>query len=74
MGLHFIAEGATQGEPGVVATLQENPRNSRAVARSFSWSFDGAVEVLYRSPLDIQIDESIYALFDAVKRLGARRC
>ena len=53
--------------------LQENPSQLERVARSFSWSLDGAVDVLYRSPVDIQIDEWIYALFDAVERLGARR-
>ena len=73
MGLHFIVEGAEHGEPGVVATLQENPSQLERVARSFSWSLEGAVDVLYRSPVDIQIDEWIYALFDAVERLGARR-
>jgi circadian clock protein KaiC len=73
MGLHFIMEGAQHGEPGVVATLQENPSQLERVARSFSWSLERAVDVLYRSPVDIQIDEWIYALFDAVERLGARR-
>jgi circadian clock protein KaiC len=29
--------------------------------------------VLYRSPVDIQIDEWIYALFETVERVGARR-
>jgi circadian clock protein KaiC len=73
MGLHFLREGAAQGEPGVIATLQENPSQLERVVRSFSWSLDDAVHVLYRSPVDIQIDEWIYALFDAVERLGARR-
>jgi circadian clock protein KaiC len=73
MGLHFIMEGAEHGEPGVVATLQENPSQLERVAGSFGWSFGDAVDVLYRSPVDIQIDEWIYDLFDAVERLGARR-
>jgi circadian clock protein KaiC len=73
MGLQFVMAGAAGGEPGVVASLQENPSQLERVVRSFSWSLDDAVEVLYRSPVDIQIDEWIYALFDAVERLGARR-
>ena len=45
MGLHFIVEGAERGEPGVVASLQENPSQLERVAHSFSWSLDGAVDV-----------------------------
>jgi circadian clock protein KaiC len=72
LGLHFIIEGAATGQGGVIATLQENPSQLERVARSFSWTLD-EVEVLYRSPVDIQIDEWIYALFAAVERTGARR-
>ena len=73
MGLHFITSGAAQGEPGVIASLQENPSQLERVARSFSWTLDGAVEVMYRSPVDIQIDEWIYELLETVERVGARR-
>jgi circadian clock protein KaiC len=73
LGLHFITDGAAKGEAGVIATLQENPSQLERVARSFCWSLDGPVEVLYRSPVDIQIDEWIYALFETVERVGARR-
>ncbi|MDX6573738.1 MAG: circadian clock protein KaiC [Gaiellales bacterium] len=73
LGLHFITDGADRGEAGVIATLQENPSQLERVVRSYSWSLDGPVEVLYRSPVDIQIDEWIYALFETVERVGARR-
>jgi circadian clock protein KaiC len=73
MGLHFITHGAAHGEPGVIASLQENPSQLQRVAQSFSWKLDGAVEVMYRSPVDIQIDEWIYDLLETVERTGARR-
>ena len=73
MGLHFITRGAELGEPGVIASLQENPSQLERVAHSFSWSLDGLVEIMYRSPVDIQIDEWVYDLFDAVERSGAKR-
>jgi hypothetical protein len=63
-GLHFITSGAAQDEPGVIASLQENPSQLERVARSFSWTLDGVVEVMYRSPVDIQIDEWIYELLE----------
>jgi len=73
MGLHFITSGAAQDEPGVIASLQENPSQLQRVAHSFSWTLDGVVEVMYRSPVDIQIDEWIYELLETVERTGARR-
>jgi circadian clock protein KaiC len=73
MGLQFIARGAAQGDPGVVASLQENPTQLARVARAFSWSLDGPTEVMYRSPVNIQIDEWVYELLGTVERIGARR-
>lgn len=73
MGLHFITSGAARDEPGVIASLQENPSQLERVARSFSWTLDGVVNVMYRSPVDIQIDEWIYELLDTVERIGAQR-
>ena len=40
MGLHFIFSGAADGEPGVIATLQENPVQLERIARGFGWSLD----------------------------------
>jgi circadian clock protein KaiC len=73
MGLHFITSGAAQDEPGVIASLQENPSQLQRVAHSFSWTLNGVVEVMYRSPVAIQIDEWIYELLETVERTGARR-
>ena len=38
MGLHFIVSGVRRGEPGVVATLQENPTQLQRIAQGFGWS------------------------------------
>jgi circadian clock protein KaiC len=74
MGLHFVFNGARHGEPGVVATLQENPIQLERIVRGFGWSLDEpGVEVMYRSPVDIYIDEWVYDLLDAAERTGARR-
>jgi circadian clock protein KaiC len=74
MGLHFIFNGARHGEPGVIATLQENTTQLERVAGGFGWSVNEPnVEVMYRSPVDIHIDEWAYELLHAVKRTGARR-
>jgi circadian clock protein KaiC len=74
MSLHFIFDGAASGEPGVMATLQENPTQLQRLARGFGWSLDDErVAVMYRSPNDVYIDEWVYELFDLVERVGAKR-
>jgi circadian clock protein KaiC len=74
MGLHFIFNGVRQGEPGVIATLQENVTQLERIAQGFGWSVNEPdVEVMYRSPVDIYIDEWADELLRTVKQTGARR-
>jgi circadian clock protein KaiC len=74
MGLHFIFNGARQGEPGVIASLQENTTQLQRVAEGFGWSLhEPHVEMMYRSPVDIYVDEWVHDLVQAVERTGARR-
>ncbi len=74
MGLHFIVEGARHGEPGVIATLQENPHQLDSVSAGFGWSLrEPGVEMLYASSVDLYVDEWMYALFDRMQAVGARR-
>jgi circadian clock protein KaiC len=74
MGLHFVMNGARQGQPGVIASLQENPTQLQRVLAGFGWSLrEPNVEVMYRSPVDIYIDEWVYHLLDTIERTRARR-
>jgi len=74
MGLHFIFNGIRQGEPGVLATLQEHPTQLARIVKGFGWSAEEeGVELMYRSPVDIYTDEWVYDLLEAVERTGARR-
>jgi circadian clock protein KaiC len=74
MGLHFIFSGAASGQPGVIATLQENPIQLQRMAGGFGWSLDDEqVSVMYRSPNDVYIDEWVYELLDCVEATGAKR-
>ncbi len=68
MGLQFVSRGAELGEPGIVASLQENPSQIGRVAAGFSWNLDGPVEIIYRSPVDLYIDEWIYELLEETDR------
>ncbi|HWE56570.1 MAG TPA: ATPase domain-containing protein [Acidimicrobiales bacterium] len=74
MGLHFIFEGGNRGEPGILLTLQENRHQLSRIVRRFGWSVDDPhVTLLYRSPVDVYIDELIYELLAMVADTGARR-
>ncbi len=74
LGLHFILAGLDRGDPGVIATLQENPTQVERMLAGFSWpAGHQPIEVMYRSPVDIYIDEWVYTLLDIVERTGARR-
>jgi circadian clock protein KaiC len=74
MGLHFLYHGAEAGEPGIMATFQENRSQLERIVTSFGWSIDDPrVHVLSRSVVDMNIDEWIYELLDVVERTGARR-
>jgi circadian clock protein KaiC len=74
MGLHFIVNGARHGEPCLIASLQENKTQLERIAAGFGWSVaEPGIEVMYRSPVDVYIDEWVHALLERVERTGARR-
>jgi circadian clock protein KaiC len=74
MGLHFIFHGAKTGEPGILATFQENKTQLSRIVKGFGWSLeDKGVHILSRSVVDMYIDEWVYELLDLVARTGATR-
>jgi circadian clock protein KaiC len=74
MGLHFLFRGAESGEPGILATFQENETQLARVAKSFGWKLEGSdVHILSRSVVDINIDEWVYQLLDLIEKIKARR-
>jgi circadian clock protein KaiC len=74
MGLSFIFGGAAQGERGLIANLQENPSQLQRTARGFGWSLaDPNVFLMYRSTVDLYIDEWAYSLLDAIEARGVTR-
>ncbi|MDB4974569.1 MAG: protein kinase [Myxococcaceae bacterium] len=74
----FVAAGVLQGENGVMAVFEEYPEDY--VARAQAMGFDlqamaeaGKVEVLYLRPLDLSPDEVLFAIQQAVEKIGAKR-
>jgi circadian clock protein KaiC len=74
MGLHFLYRGAEAGEPGILATFQENETQLARIVSSFGWSIsDPNVHVLSRGLVDMNVDEWVYELLDLVEKTNARR-
>ena len=74
MGLHFVFNGVRQGERGVIASMQENPTQLERIARAFGWSLnEDDVTLMYRSPVDMYVDEWVYELLDTIEATGATR-
>jgi circadian clock protein KaiC len=78
IGIHFIAEGVSRGEPGVMAIFEETVPKYLAQAGGFGVDLqkmidEGQVEMVYIRPLDLSVDETLYAIQSAVERVGARR-
>jgi circadian clock protein KaiC len=72
--LHFVLAGAAAGEPSVIANFQENPVQLRDIVKGFGWSLESdMIELMYRTPVDLHIDEWVYDVFDTVERQNAQR-
>jgi circadian clock protein KaiC len=74
MGLHFIFNGAAARQPGIIATLQENTTQLERIVGGFGWTLaNESVELMYRSPVDLYLDEWFYELLEVIDRTRARR-
>ena len=74
IGLHFLFEGAKSGEPGILATFQENRTQLERIVSGFGWTLDApGMHVLSRGMVDVYIDEWVYELLDLIESVGAKR-
>ncbi|MEO7822179.1 MAG: ATPase domain-containing protein [Gemmatimonadaceae bacterium] len=74
----FMVAGLEKGECGVIAIFEEYPEEylTRASMRNpviEKMVEAGKLELIYLRPLDLSVDEALYAILDAVERLGAKR-
>jgi len=78
IGLHFIAHGALKGEPGLYLGLQENPTQLSRAMQSFGWDpgellDGGGFELMYRSPVEMQLDSIASQVFQRVRAGTVKR-
>lgn len=78
LATQFIAEGAAQGEPGVLVVFEEHPKEYVHRAQGLGFPLqkmveEGMLEVMYLRPLDLSPDETLFEIREAAERVGARR-
>jgi circadian clock protein KaiC len=76
--IQFIKEGIRLREPGVVVLFEETTPKYLDQANAFGVDLaqmrrEGLLEMVYVRPLDLSMDEALYAIQSAVDRVGARR-
>jgi circadian clock protein KaiC len=74
IGLNFICKGATNGEPGLYIGLQENPIQIARTMKNFGWRVEelldsGNFELMYRSPVELQLDSVTAELLQRVRQV-----
>jgi circadian clock protein KaiC len=74
LGLHFAFQRARERGGTIFATFDENPSQLATAAAGFGWSFEAAgVHLMYRSAVDLHLDEWVYELLGLVEQCNARR-
>jgi circadian clock protein KaiC len=78
LATQFIAEGLRHDEPGIMVIFEERPEGYTQRADTFGLDLQtaatkGALEVLYLRPLDLSVDETMFAIVEAINRVGAKR-
>jgi len=76
--LHFLLNGAQQGEPGAYISFQEDPNQLAQVARNFGFDVveleaRGLLAMFYTSPVELDADEHMLKIVETIERVGARR-
>ncbi|MDT7560798.1 MAG: circadian clock protein KaiC, partial [Pseudonocardiales bacterium] len=74
IGLHFVFHGVRNGEPGLIATMQEDPAQLERIVRQFGWSLaNDHITLMYRSPFVLYLDLWVHELLHAIDTTGATR-
>lgn len=77
IGLQFAFEGARRGEPTLYMSFQENPsqllRTIRGLGADVEQLEAQGLDLVYASPVELQIDSIIVDLFRRIEQRGVRR-
>jgi circadian clock protein KaiC len=78
VGLHFLRAGVDHGEPGLLASFQENPTQLARMMAQLGWEpaklvGPGKLDHLYTSPVELQIDAVAHEIVRRIERHGVKR-
>ena len=77
IGLQFALEGARQGEPSLYMSFQENPTQLMRTIRGLGVDLEKlqaqGLDLVYASPVELQIDSIIVDMFRRIEQRGDRR-
>ncbi|MEX2283853.1 MAG: ATPase domain-containing protein [Gemmatimonadota bacterium] len=77
IALQFALEGARLGEPSLYMNFQENPtqliRTIRALGVDLEQAQKQGLDLVYASPVELQIDSIIVDMFRRIQQRGVRR-
>jgi circadian clock protein KaiC len=78
LALHFLRAGVEQGEPCLLASLQENPTQLGRMMTSLGWSpaemmGPAKLDHFYTSPVELQIDTVANEIERRIEKNGVRR-
>ena len=77
LATEFIREGASRGEPGIIAVFEKRPveysQEGPSGDRFDRLVHEGKVGIIHTRPLDLSIDEMLNEIVEAIQRLNARR-
>jgi circadian clock protein KaiC len=76
--VQFVAEGVQHHEPAVIVIFEETTPKYLDQAKSLGFDLEdmigrGLLEMVYVRPLDLSMDETLYAIQSAVDRVAAKR-
>ena len=78
MSLHFIRQGAINDEPSLYLGFQENPTQLARVMLNLGWDSEALLssenlELMYRSPVEMQLDQVAAELFGRIRAGRVKR-
>lgn len=77
MALAFLGQGVTRGEPGVYLGFQENPTQLARIMRNLHMPverlFADGFEIMYQSPVEMQLDRVATELFRRINNGDVKR-
>jgi circadian clock protein KaiC len=78
LGMHFLKAGVDEGEPGLLASFQENPTQLVRMMTQHGWHPEellgpGRLDHFYTSPVELQIDAVANEIVRRVERNRVKR-